>query len=262
MTNHALISAHLQRNRIAHTYLFSGPSGEAKVELALEFAKALNCEEIQKGDRPLFPERGFEDCGCSSCGKIKRGTHPDVRRLGQDGEARSLKIEEIRTLLHTASLKPFEGRWKVFIFEGAERLTLEAANALLKTLEEPPEHSVFFLLVENKALLLETIQSRAVEIRLPPPPEKDPRKSPAIAVLEKGDWEEFFGVLQGMRRKELTEALQGLLAHLRDQYSSAKGDCPLKALDAVYETLEALQANVNQKLALTHLQIQLLRSLQ
>lgn len=256
-----LLSTHLRSHRIAHTYLLSGPEGETKTALALGFAKALNCEK-EKGDSPLFIE-----CDCPSCGKIERRSHPDVQWLGEDREARSLKIEEIRALLHAASLKPFEGRWKVFILQGAERLTLEAANALLKTLEEPPEHSVFLLLVENKAHLLETIQSRAVEIRTPPGPEKDPGENQAIRLLSEKGWAPFFETLRAASRPKLQEALEALLRYLRDQAALKAKKEPgrlkpfLKAIDSVYETQEAVDANVNQKLALTHLEIQLRKTL-
>lgn len=249
----ALLAAHLQRNRIAHTYLLSGPEGEGKIKLALGFAKALNCER----------EKAFQACDCPSCGKIERRTHPDVRWLGEDLEVRSLKIEEIRILLHETSLAPFEGRWKVFILQGAERLTLEAANALLKTLEEPPGHSVFLLLVENKAHLLETIQSRAFEIRTSPAPEQDPEENEAIQLLREKGWDPFLEALRSASRPELREALEALMLYLRDRgVSEGKKDLKrleshLKAIDAIYETQEALQANVNQKLAMTHLEIRL-----
>ena len=249
----AILTAHLRNNRIAHTYLFSGPEGPNKEALVLGFAKALNCRE----------GKAFEACLCESCRKIEKASHPDVKRLGEDEKARSIKMEEVRALLHEASLKPFEGRWKVFILKGAERLTLEAANALLKTLEEPPGHSVFLLLVENKAHLLETIQSRAFEIRTPPPPEKNPLEVSAIQLLEKEGWPSFFKALQGLTRPDLPEVLEAFMLYLRNRYV-LEGNEPLedsertlKAIDSVYEVQEALHANVNQKLALTRLEIQL-----
>lgn len=252
MVSSSLLLSHLRRNRIAHTYLLSGPDVERKNELALGFAKALNCER----------EKVFEICDCPSCGKIERGTHPDVRRFGEERESRSLKIDQIRTLLHEASLKPFEGRWKVFILEGAERLTLEAANALLKTLEEPPEHSVFLLEAENKVHLLETIQSRAFEIRTPPAPLKDPEENELIRLLREKGREEFFEALRNLPRPKLQAALEALMLDLRDRCAQAgggglSGRFYLQSLDAVYETLEALEANGNQKLALTRLEIRL-----
>ena len=247
-----LLKAHLKTGRVAHTYLFTGTEGPAKDEMVLAFARALNCE---KSSDPV--------CDCAPCRKIGNRNHPDVRWLGADEKARSIKIEEIRELIHQSTLKPYEGKWKVFILKGAERLTLEAANALLKTLEEPPAHSVFILLVENKAHLLETIQSRGFEVRNPPLPEKDPRESEKIQLLEKSGWNAYFEGLRADSRQELQADLETLLLYLRDgsvlewERRSNRSKQYLDALDSVYETQEALDANVNQKLAVTHLEIQL-----
>ena len=252
LANSILVS-HLKSNRIAHTYLFSGPEGPIKKEWVTGFAKALNCEQ----------GKIFRACECLSCRKIEKGIHPDVRWFGEDEKARSLKIEEVRTLLHEASLKPYEGRWKVFILVGAERLTLEAANALLKTLEEPPEHSVFLLLVEQKAHLLVTIQSRSLEIRVPPTREKDPRENEAIQLYEREGAAAFFESLKEASRVELLEILAALMLYLRNRFLEVwekepqPSQCYLDAIGAIYETQEAVEANVNQKLALTHLEIHL-----
>lgn len=247
-----LLARHLKTGRIAHTYLFTGPDAEAKKEMVLAFAKALNCE---KG------AGAGSDCDCYSCRKIEKRLHPDVRWLGEDEKTRSVKIEEIRGLIHDSSLKPFEGRWKVFILKGAERLTTEAANALLKTLEEPPEHSVFILLAENKAHLLETIQSRSFEIRTPPPAEASPLENPSIRSLREKGKAAFFESLRETTRQELLGELGALLFYLRDraveifEKDPAESQNYLKAIEKVYETQQAVDDNVNQKLALTHLEI-------
>ena len=267
-----LLLAHLRLNRIAHTYLFTGPEGEKKNKLVLGFAQALNCErggfleECPTGAITILEKKhDGGDCGCVSCKKIEKGIHPDLRWLGKDEKVRSLKIEEVRSVLHEASLKPFEGKWKVFVFQGAERLTLEAANALLKTLEEPPGHSVFLLLVEAKAHLLETIQSRGFEIRVPPEPEPDPREAGEIRLLEEKGWEGFFEGIRASSRTELAGVLENLLRYFKTRSAEEWPKSPtrsenfLKAFDSVYEVQEAVDANVNQKLALTHLEIQLRR---
>jgi DNA polymerase III delta' subunit len=249
--SHPLLLAHLKGERVAHTYLFSGPEGASKNELALGFAKSLLC---LKGEF-------FQACVCPSCSKIDRKNHPDVRWFGEDEKARSLKIEMVREILHHASLKPYEGLWKVFVLEGAERLTGEASNALLKTLEEPPGHSVFILLAENKAHLLETIQSRAFEIRALPAPEKDPLEDAEIQVLNERGWPAFFEAIKSFSRQELAGLLDSLLLYLRNrsisewEYSEDRSRRYLKALEAVYETQKALDSNVNPKLAMTVLEI-------
>ena len=245
------LTAHLRKNRIAHTYIFTGPNDLGKLELALAFAKSLNCER----------DSVFKECGCVSCQKIDKRIHPDVRFYGEDEKTRSIKIEDARAIIHEASLKPYEGRWKVFILLGAERLTLEAANALLKIFEEPPEHSVFILLVENKAHLLQTIQSRSFEIRVPPGPERDIEDNVLIRLLEERRAKAVFEKLREGTRQELGEGLEVLMAYFVNRFVSDWESYPerskryLEILDKIYETKEAIEANTNQKLALTHLEI-------
>lgn len=269
MTSHALLEAHLKGNRIAHTYLFTGPEGEIKTEMVFWFVRALNCEKgVRAGpctrpDDKLGQPRGVAPTLCLSCRKIEKKIHPDVQWFEGDKKTGSIKIEEVRSKLHQASLKPYEGKWKVFIMDHAENLTLDAANALLKTLEEPPEHSVFLLLAENKSHVLETIQSRAFEVRTPPEPEKDPRQHAQIHLLEEKGRDAFFESLRSVTKPDLQETLETLLFYLRDRAASEWERSPerskqcLKAIDSVYEVQEALDSNANQKLALTHLEIHL-----
>ncbi|MFH1382580.1 MAG: DNA polymerase III subunit delta' [Chloroflexota bacterium] len=163
----ALLERSLQRGSLAHAHLFVGPSHVGKMTLALNLAQALNCT----GTTP--------PCGeCASCQKILSMRHADVQviGLGRNGdttEARSkteISIEQIRDLQHTASLPPFEGRYKVFIIEQAELLSSEAANCLLKTLEEPADKVVFILLTANERRLLTTVVSRCQRLELLPLP--------------------------------------------------------------------------------------------
>ena len=129
-----LLRRSLAGGRVAHAYLFSGPPQIGKTRLALELAQALNCAQP---DPP---------CGrCPSCLKIARGTHPDVRLVEGEGAGGSLKIDQVRALQREAALAPYEGRYRVFILRQMDRATLEAANCLLKTLEEPPGHVVLGL---------------------------------------------------------------------------------------------------------------------
>lgn len=148
----------LERGRISHAYLFVGPSGTGKRTLALAFAAALNCLADQ---RP---------CGsCRNCRRIDEGNHPDVTVLEPEG--RSFKIDQIRQVQQLISLKPYEARSKIFILDGAEALTEQAANSLLKTLEEPPPYSVLILLADDSALL-PTITSRCTLVHFQPLPQE------------------------------------------------------------------------------------------
>lgn len=139
----SLLQHSLERGLLAHAYLFVGPPHVGKMTLALNLAQALNCEAAAP------------PCGeCAACQKIALVKHADVQVIGLvDGsnsvEARSraeIGIDQIREIQHSSSLPPFEGRYKVFIIDGAELLSTEAANCLLKTLEEPVDRVMFILL--------------------------------------------------------------------------------------------------------------------
>ncbi len=160
-----LLQAGLARKTLIHAYLFVGPAHVGKMTLARDLACALNCDSEQ------------QPCGeCPSCQKILAGKHADVREieLGKDaGEGKirtEISIEDVRDLQHAANLPPFEGKCKVFIINGAEWLSVEAANCLLKTLEEPVPGVVFILLSVNEQLLLSTVVSRCQRIEVAPLP--------------------------------------------------------------------------------------------
>jgi DNA polymerase-3 subunit delta' len=172
LTGHGKHTAFLRRSletrSLSHAYLFVGPAHIGKMTLALNLASALNC----RGDGP--------PCGeCDSCLKIIAGKHADVQVTGLNGgekteeskQHKEIGIDRIRDeVQHSASLPPFEGDYKVFIIDGAERLSLEAANCLLKTLEEPEKKVVFILLTANERLLPETVVSRCLMLKLTPVP--------------------------------------------------------------------------------------------
>lgn len=155
-----LLKSSLERNTLAHAYLFSGPEGVGKKALAIQLAQSVNC----------LSGSMFSSCACLSCQKIAQDIHPDVNWLGKDEKARSIKIADIRALQSWIMLRPLEGRRKVCIINGVERLTEEAANAFLKTLEEPPNGAHIVLLGEHLFRLPTTILSRVIEIVLPPLP--------------------------------------------------------------------------------------------
>lgn len=136
----------LSSQRVAHAYLFEGPDGIGKRMMALAFARALFC---QNGT----------GCGeCPACLKVASHNHPDIHLLEANGEA--LKIAQIRSLQQELSLRPLEGKYKVCLIDGAENFTTGAANALLKTLEEPRPGTLIILLTNQPEKLLPTIRSR------------------------------------------------------------------------------------------------------
>jgi DNA polymerase-3 subunit delta' len=150
-----LLNRALASGRVAHAYLLTGPPQIGKRSLALNFAQALNCLDEEK------------PCGqCLACRKIAHGSHPDVQLI--EGEKGTLKIDQMRTLRHEAALSPLEGRWKVYIIRQMEQATAEAANCLLKTLEEPPAHVILLLTASQADALLPTIVSRCQVLNLRP----------------------------------------------------------------------------------------------
>jgi DNA polymerase-3 subunit delta' len=160
-----LLQRSLEEESLAHAYLLVGPPHVGKMTLALNLAQALNC---QGTERP---------CGeCASCQKIASANHADVQVIGltqnvDSAEAKlrtEIGIDQIRQMQHSASLPPFEGKYKIFIIEGAEFLSIEAANCLLKTLEEPTGKVVFILLTTNDGLLPATVVSRCQRLELSP----------------------------------------------------------------------------------------------
>jgi DNA polymerase III subunit gamma/tau len=144
----SLLDYGLKTDSIAHAYLLVGPRHVGKGTLANNLAQALNCEGAGT------------PCGqCRSCQRIREGKHADVTSIGLDSRA-EIGIDDIRGLQRSANLPPYEGKCKVFIIDEAEYLSTEAANALLKILEEPPPRVVWLLLAADEERLLATIISR------------------------------------------------------------------------------------------------------
>jgi len=153
----ALLRA-LRAGQVAHAYLFSGIGGIGKERAAWSLAAALNCDA---------PAADGDACGaCEPCRKIALRLHPDVTLIEPDGA--NIKIEQVREVERAGQFRPHEGRARVTIFRTAERLWPNAANALLKTLEEPGEGSHFVLIVETVRAMLPTIVSRCQAVKFAP----------------------------------------------------------------------------------------------
>ncbi|MGI6367877.1 MAG: DNA polymerase III subunit delta' [Anaerolineae bacterium] len=141
------LTASIARGNVARASLFTGPEGIGKTTLALEYAAALNCV----GE--------FPPCGqCPHCRRVLAGTHPDVFSIEPDNG--TIKIGQIRQIQRELSLTPYEAKWRVAIVSDVHTASEEAANALLKTLEEPPAQAVLILTAREAGLLLPTVVSR------------------------------------------------------------------------------------------------------
>lgn len=155
-----LLQRSLERGRLAHAYLFAGDELEALAGLARTLAKTLNCE------RPVVIHGAAIDCcdECISCRKIDHGNHADVHWVRPESKSRVVTTDQIRSLMREIQLKPNEAEYKVAIIVAADRLRVEAANAFLKTLEEPPPKSILILLSTEPQRILETILSRCLRL--------------------------------------------------------------------------------------------------
>lgn len=150
----------LARARVAHAYLLAGPRGSDNANAAREFAAALVCQGGPDQSRP---------CGrCRSCELSAQGSHPDLSVLSPDGDLYSIK--QIRQLIGELAERPLLAQRRVFILHDADRMRAEAANALLKTLEEPPPYGHLLLVSSHPEALPVTILSRCQLVRFAPPP--------------------------------------------------------------------------------------------
>lgn len=145
--------------RLSHAYILEGKEGSGKHTVAMLTAAAMVCERRDEQGVPL-------PCmSCLSCRKILRRLSPDLLVVGRDGRA-TLGVEAVRTLREDVHIRPSELEYKFYIIEDADTMTVQAQNALLLTLEEPPSYVCFFLLCQSAGELLETVRSRAPVLRL------------------------------------------------------------------------------------------------
>jgi len=157
----------VRRKRAASSYLFCGEPGIGKKTAAINFIKALNCTKPGTDGLHLSSEASGDACDeCESCQKIESGSHPDFLLVSPT--ERQIRIEEVRAIDEALSFRPFEGSRKAVIVDDAELMNIPAANAFLKTLEEPPDESVIILVSSRPDLLPATIRSRCSRICFSP----------------------------------------------------------------------------------------------
>lgn len=211
--------AHLARvadeGRLHPCLLFEGPRGVGKRAAAVWLAQRVNCD----GDSTPLP------CGaCWSCRQIPLGRHPDIVEVGLDPEktAPIISVKQARELTSALVLRPFHARRRFVIIEPAEAMTLEAANALLKTFEEPPEDTGFILVSSQPSRLLATVRSRSQRVRFGPTP-------PEVLV----PWLEARGLAGAVALARLSEGCPGVALELAEGGASEER----VARDAVVEAL-------------------------
>lgn len=196
----------IDKGRLAHAYLFYGPPTTGRFEMAVAIAQLVNCEAV-----------AAQPCGsCAACMKIKASQHPDIHVIGHNDED-TIKIDDIRQVISRIALRAFEAKVKVCIITEAQRMSMEAANALLKTLEEPAGHTLIVLTTSAPEACLDTIKSRCHCIGFfgedePLPADKD---RVIDAFLNKSVDEGFLKELAADRLKT-AQAMRIVLAFLRD----------------------------------------------
>jgi len=208
----AILKKAIAQKRVGHAYLFSGINGAGKRTLAGEFAKALNCERA---------DTLHDACEkCSSCLKARHASHADIIFIAAEGQF--IRINAIREIQERMKFKPLEGGWRAVIIDDADKMNDHAANALLKTLEEPSAANILILVSSRPYSLPATIISRCRHMRFNP--------LPAIAVSR------FLGEQRGMDRQKAS-----LLAGL-------SGGSIGKALELDQEDIAAYRAEIMQLL--------------
>jgi len=242
----------LVTGRLAHAYLFEGPEGIGKQLMALALARAVFCTE-------------GSGCGtCIACRKVDHHNHPDLHLLAPDGA--SIKIEQVRGLQKELSYKPLEAPKKICLIEAADRMNPAAANALLKTLEEPNGEALLILLTARPERLLSTIRSRCQRLpfqRLPQATIKqvllrqlglEETEGHILAALAEGSFKKALGKDRDLyldQRKELVQQL----ARLQGRRVVPVFDLAQKLAedkDRLQEVLEILQAVYRDLLLLCH----------
>lgn len=213
MTAAALVLETARRGDLHHSLILHGPAPAVLFETAVGIARALVCLNGTTGD------------DCAACLRVMRGNHPDVHLVRIPEDRKLISAEQVRDVVSEASLRPYEGRWKVFIVEKADATSVTAANALLKTLEEPSGNTVFMLLTRTPDLLLPTIRSRSQSIYIGPVAKRQEKglQPLQLARLEREEQ------LQGLETGATTELVEEILAAL-DQWASADDTAALLSI--------------------------------
>ena len=231
-----LLQRSLERGRLGHAYLFHGADMPELDTVARTLAKTVNCEQPPRRNAAGL---ALDSCdACLNCRKTDSESHPDVFWIRPESKSRVIRIEQIRDLLQTIYLKPTQAPFKVAILVAADRLNTQAANAFLKTLEEPPADSILILLSTEPQRLLETILSRC--LRLSFSGEASRHHEPAFV-----EWLGRFGQLAAaderslLGRYRLLSLLLGELGELKENTETTLTErSPLEKYDDIESNLK------------------------
>ncbi|MEE5990286.1 MAG: DNA polymerase III subunit tau [Firmicutes bacterium ADurb.Bin354] len=166
------LSSAIATGHVSHAYIFHGEPRSGKEFIARAFAQTLLCEKVAEAEGTL-PEACDE---CHSCAQAKSRNHPDIIYV-QHNKPNTIGVDDVREgILETVQIKPYSSQYKIYIMEEAEKMTPQAQNALLKTIEEPPAYAVFLLLTSSTEALLPTVLSRCTVLNMMPVPDEDLRR--------------------------------------------------------------------------------------
>jgi DNA polymerase III subunit delta' len=244
-----LISRSLAADRLAHAYLFQGPGGVGKQLFARNLAAAINCDN----------STGLESCGvCSSCKKMAAATHPDFFIVSPEKGA--IKIAQVRDLIKRLSFAPYEAEMRVVLVEDIHTMRQEAANSLLKTLEEPPANNILILTADSTGNVLQTILSRCQSVPFYAltveettgillAQEEGMDQQTAVLLARLGEGSPGKALL--LHQKDLLSLRESLVTFLGD--SSSSGDAEAGRLLLMAESMAALKENLPHFLGLIRL---------
>ncbi len=254
-----LLSKAFERGKLAHAYVFAGPSGIGKKTLAKNLAQALLCDQSQA-------------CGiCPQCKTFIAAANADFLDVSGDG---GVKIEQIRELSYKLSLKPYLAKNKVALIDEADHMTVEAANALLKVLEEPKAFTYLFLISSNPSRLPKTISSRCQKISFGPLRPEDKSRVPSVLDEETSELlktaDEQFQIFMNERLAprliaayeiadletfEIKKVLENWIIRLEAMLIANPSKTLAKKITQLTNSRRFLDQNVNSKLLLTNLMI-------
>lgn len=238
----------LRTGKTAHSYLFEGISGSGRKKTALALIQALFCR--------VLPD---DACGeCPSCRKVAGGNHADIHFIEPLPDKRDISIDQLRALQRELSLRPYEATRKACIMEPAERMSVNAANSLLKTLEEPPGNALIILLTENSGMLLPTIRSRCQLIRfshLSPEHLRTLLERTGIA----SETAALLALMSGGSMQNALELDDEALAARREVVLSLLDKLDINRIGTIFDSSEQLSGNRDETIELLDMMISFFR---